>query len=156
MQLTKYTDFALRTLIFLGIQPSGERVTITQVSEHFDIPRNHLIKIVHHLAKAGFIDTVRGKGGGIRLGKPSAEINLRELVEATEETLRPVNCAHPCCPIAGHCNLQGILFGAQEAFLNELGKHTLADLCGSDSNMSELLHLTTDRAAQKPAIRAHA
>ncbi len=151
MQLTKYTDFALRTLIFLGIQPSGERVTITQVSEHFDIPRNHLIKIVHHLAKEGFIDTVRGKGGGIRLGMPAEELNLRDLIQATEETLRPVNCAHPRCPIVSHCSLRGILFDAQEAFLKELGKHTLADLCGPEKNLSQLLHLQQDTA-----IRAHA
>lgn len=139
MQLTKYTDFALRTLIFLGIQPSGERVTITQVSEQFDIPRNHLIKIVHHLAKEGFIDTVRGKGGGIRLGRPAEAINLRELVQATEETLRPVNCTRPHCPIAGKCGLRDILFNAQEAFLAELEKHTLADISSTGSHISELL-----------------
>lgn len=151
MQLTKYTDFALRTLIFLGIQPAGERVTITQVSEHFDIPRNHLIKIVHHLAKEGFIDTVRGKGGGIRLGTPAEAINLRELIQATEETLRPVNCAHPRCPIVGQCGLRGILFDAQEAFLKELEKHTLADLCGPERNLPQLLHMQ-----QTTAIRAQA
>lgn len=151
MQLTKYTDFALRTLIFLGIQPAGERVTITQVSEHFQIPRNHLIKIVHHLAKEGFIDTVRGKGGGIRLGMPADQINLRELIQTTEETLRPVNCAYPRCPIVGHCGLSGILYDAQEAFLTELAKHTLAELCAPERNLTQLLHL---QAA--PPMRAHA
>ena len=151
MQLTKYTDFALRTLIFLGIQPAGERVTITQVSEHFEIPRNHLIKIVHHLAKEGFIDSVRGKGGGIKLGLPAEEINLRDLIQATEETLRPVNCAHPRCPIVGHCGLRGILFDAQEAFLNELSKHSLADLCGPERGLTQLLHLK-----QSSPVRAQA
>jgi len=139
MQLTKYTDFALRTLIFLGVQTPECRVTISQVSEHFDIPRNHLIKIVHHLGKEGYIDTVRGKGGGIRLGRPAREINLRQLVETTEETLKPVNCARPSCPILGSCRLQEILFSAQEAFMQELEKHTLADICQQPGELINLL-----------------
>lgn len=139
MQLTKYTDFALRTLIFLGVQTPECRVTITQVSEHFDIPRNHLIKIVHHLGKEGYIDTVRGKGGGIRLGRPAREINLRQLVETTEETLKPVNCHRPSCPILGNCRLQEILFSAQEAFMQELEKYTLADICQQPGQLINLL-----------------
>jgi len=146
MQLTKYTDYALRTLMFLGIQGSDSRVTITQVSDHFDIPRNHLIKIVHHLGKVGFIDTVRGKGGGIRLGMPAERINLRTLIETTEETLQPVNCGQPHCPIVGDCRLQGILFDAQEAFLRELGKYTLADICAEPDNMTRLLRWSGEHA----------
>lgn len=134
MQLTKYTDFALRTLIFLNAQEPGSRVTITQVAEHFDIPRNHLIKIVHHLAQEGYIDTVRGKGGGIRLGRPAKEINLRYLIEITEETLEPINCLRPPCPIAGHCELKPILHRAQEAFMEVLEGYSLADI-RPDSNL---------------------
>lgn len=147
MQLTKYTDFALRTLIFLCVQPPERRVTITQVSEHFDIPRNHLIKIVHHLGKEGYIDTVRGKGGGIRLGRPAREINLRQLVEATEETLKPVNCAQPSCPILGGCRLQELLFSAQEAFMQELEQYSLADICQQPDNLISLLNWSGDQAS---------
>jgi Rrf2 family nitric oxide-sensitive transcriptional repressor len=139
MQLTKYTDFALRTLIFLGVQAPDRRVTITQVAQHFDIPRNHLIKIVHHLGKNGYIDTVRGKRGGIRLGRPADQINLRDLVETTEETLKPVNCRQPACPILEDCRLKTLLFNAQEAFMRELQKHTLADVCQRPDNLISLL-----------------
>ncbi|KEA61719.1 Nitrite-sensitive transcriptional repressor NsrR [Marinobacterium lacunae] len=147
MQLTKYTDFSLRTLIFLGVQDPESRVTISQVSEHFQIPRNHLIKIVHHLGKEGFIDTVRGKGGGIRLGMPADQINLRTLVESTEETLKPVNCELPHCPIVGNCRLQGILFQAQEAFMRELSNYTLADICSAPEQIAQLLKWTTGQSA---------
>ncbi|MBS97363.1 MAG: BadM/Rrf2 family transcriptional regulator [Oceanospirillaceae bacterium] len=146
MQLTKYTDFSLRTLIFLAVQEPESRVTITQVSDHFQIPRNHLIKIVHHLGKAGFIDTVRGKGGGIRLGMPAQEINLRTVVETTEETLQPVNCAAPRCPIMGGCGLQGMLFNAQEAFMRELEKYSLADITQRSSNLPQLLNWSSENA----------
>lgn len=141
MQLTKYTDFALRTLIFLGLQRSADRITITQVSEHFAIPRNHLIKVVHQLGKLGFVETVRGKGGGIRLGLAAEQINLRAVVEATEETLQPVNCEQPRCPIQHNCRLQQILFAAQEAFLSELARYTLADLCQQPDTLTQLLGL---------------
>lgn len=150
MQLTKYTDFSLRTLIFLCIQKPESRVTITQVSEHFQIPRNHLIKIVHHLGKEGYVDTTRGKGGGIRLGMPAEKINLRKLVEATEETLQPVNCEIPHCPILGSCRLQGILYNAQEAFMQELERYTLADICNSPGRITQLLNWTTEDARLKP------
>ncbi|GGB86180.1 transcriptional regulator [Marinobacterium zhoushanense] len=150
MQLTKYTDFSLRTLMFLGVQEPDSRVTITQVSEHFQIPRNHLIKIVHHLGKEGFIDTVRGKGGGIRLGMPADKINLRTLVETTEETLQPVNCELPQCPIVGNCRLQGILYKAQEAFMRELANYSLADICKAPEQITQLLQWRSDQ------VRSHA
>lgn len=141
MQLTKYSDFALRTLIFLGLQAPESRVTITQVAENFNIPRNHLIKIVHHLGKVGYVDTIRGKGGGIRLGQPATAINLRALIEVTEETLRPVNCQQAHCPIVGGCRLETILHSAQEAFLRELENYTLADICNTPDTSAQLLYL---------------
>ncbi len=145
MQLTKYTDFALRTLIFLGVQRSDERVTISQVSEYFDIPRNHLIKIVHHLGKLGYVDTIRGKGGGIRLGRALQDINLRAVVESTEETLTPVNCYSPRCPLAVGCRLKNALYNAQEAFMRELENYSLADLCQRPLEIEQLLHWSPEQ-----------
>lgn len=147
MQLTKYTDYAFRTLIFLGLQKPAELVTVAIVSEHFDIPRNHLIKIVNHLAKLGYVDAIRGKGGGIRLNRPATKINLRSVVEAVEETLTPVNCHEPACRILPSCRLNHIMAEAQEAFLAVLGKYTLSDLQQEPERLEKLLRWTPSRSA---------
>ena len=140
MQLTKYTDYAFRTLIFLGLQRPAELVTIRAVAEHFDIPRNHLVKIVHHLGKLGYVETLRGKGGGIRLARPASGINLREVVEAVEETLMPINCRQPSCRILPACQLKGIVAEAQEAFLAVLGRYRLSDLQQQPQRLEQLLN----------------
>jgi len=139
MQLTRYTDYAFRTLIFLGLQKPAELVTISIVSEHFDIPRNHLVKIVNHLAKLGYIEALRGKGGGIRLNRPATKINLRSVVEAVEETLTPINCHGPTCRILPSCRLVSIMDEAQEAFLAVLGKYHLSDLQQEPQRLEKLL-----------------
>ena len=141
MQLTKYTDFAFRALIFLGIQKPAELVTITIVAKHFDIPRNHLVKIIHQLGKLGYVETIRGKGGGIRLARPASKISLREIVEAMEEKLEPVNCSKPSCPIVASCQLKGVLAEAQEAFLAVLGKYSLSDLQQHPEQLQKLLKI---------------
>ncbi|MEH6627985.1 MAG: Rrf2 family transcriptional regulator [Motiliproteus sp.] len=141
MQLTKYTDYAFRTLIFLGLQPPAELVTITLVSEHFDMPRNHLIKVVHNLGKLGYLETVRGKGGGIRLARPPSKINIRDIVEAMEEKLEPVNCHKPSCRIVTACKLRSVLAEAQEAFMTVLGNYTLADLQQRPDQLQKLLKI---------------
>ncbi len=141
VQLTKYTDYAFRTLIFLGVQPPAELITITKVSEHFDMPRNHLIKVVHNLGKLGYLETVRGKGGGIRLARPASKISLREIVEAMEEKLEPVNCHKPSCRIVTVCQLRSVLAEAQEAFLAVLGNYTLADIQQRPDQLQKLLKL---------------
>tara|TARA_R110001583_G_C5422878_1_gene388034 strand:+ start:78 stop:518 length:441 start_codon:yes stop_codon:yes gene_type:complete len=139
MQLTKYTDYAFRTLIFLGLQKPAERVTISNVSEHFDIPRNHLVKIVNHLGKLGYIECLRGKGGGIRLARPAYKINLREVVEAVEETLTPINCHKPSCRIVASCRLKRIVDEAQEAFLAVFAQYHLSDLQQDPQQLTQLL-----------------
>ena len=155
MQLTKYTDYAFRTLIFLGLQKPAELVTVAIVSEHFDIPRNHLVKIVNHLAKLGYVEAIRGKGGGIRLNRPATKINLRAVVEAVEETLTPVNCHEPTCRILPSCRLNHIMLEAQEAFLAVLGKYHLSDLQQEPERLEKLLRWTPSRSGA-PALAAAA
>lgn len=139
MQLTKYTDYAFRTLIFLGLQKPAVLVTISNVSEHFDIPRNHLVKIVNHLGKLGYIETVRGKGGGLRLARAADKINLRDVVEAVEETLLPIDCHKTNCRILPSCRLRRIMDEAQEAFLAVLGGYYLSDLQHDPQRLEQLL-----------------
>jgi len=127
MQLTRYTDYSLRVLMYLAVHP--ERLaTITEISTAYDISRNHLVKVVHELGTLGFIQTQRGKQGGIRLAHTPADINVGEVVRKVEKNLNIVNCTEPKCPILPACDLRGILFQARDAFMAVLDDYTLADL----------------------------
>lgn len=139
MQLTKYTDYALRTLIFVAIQKPARLVTISDVSEHFDVPRNHLVKIVNHLGKLGYIETIRGKGGGMCLARPATNINLRDVVEATEETLIPIDCQKINCRIQPSCRLSGIMGEAQEGFMGVFGRYHVSDLLDNPQRLEQFL-----------------
>lgn len=128
MQLTKHTDYAFRVLIYLASRQQAGLITIEALALHLDISRNHLMKVVHKLARAGVLRSVRGQQGGIQLGQPASEISLRSVVELMEQTLEPVNCREIACVLLSGCRLRGLLFGAQEQFLAHLGRQTLADL----------------------------
>jgi len=128
MQLTKQTDFAFRTLLYLAQRPGGELVHIRDVCDYYRISGNHVSKVVMKLARLGYIEAVRGKGGGIRLARAPAEINLAAVVAAFETTLKPVNCDQPRCRIRAQCKLRGLLDDAMQAFLVTLERQSLQDL----------------------------
>jgi len=129
MQLTRHTDYALRVLMYLGLHP-GELVTISEISAAYGISRNHLMKVVHEMANAGFILTYRGKAGGMQLAGEPATINVGEVIRRMEGNLEIINCLEPRCPIQTSCLLKGVLDDARNAFLAVLDQHTLADLLG--------------------------
>lgn len=129
MQLTRYTDYSLRVLMYLAVH-TGRLVTISEISDAYDISRNHLVKVVHELGGLGYLRTRRGKQGGIELARAASEINIGDVVRHTEKTLAVVNCHEPPCPIRSACNLQRILFEARDAFLAVLDQYTLHDLAG--------------------------
>ncbi|MGL4713888.1 MAG: Rrf2 family transcriptional regulator [Shewanella sp.] len=142
MQLTRYTDFGVRTLMYLAVQP--DRTTlfrIAEITQVFDLSPNHVSKIVHHLGKMGYLETIRGKMGGFRLGKPAGEINLGQLVRVLENSLAPIDCSKPYCRFTPACKLKGVLAQAVEAYLNILDQYTLLDIV---SNRDELLALLPD------------
>jgi len=132
MRLTNFTDYALRVLIYLGAHRDEVRLaTISDVATAYGISENHLMKVVHQLAKLGYVKTVRGKGGGMQLARAPGEISLGEVVRSTEEDFAVVECFQegpPKCSIAHACTLQGILAQSLHAFLAVLDRHTLADL----------------------------
>lgn len=137
MQLTLYTDYSLRLLMYLALHPEG--ATITEVAERYKISRNHLVRIVHDLGKKGWIHTTRGRSGGVKLARAPQEIGLADLVQETEPNFHLVECFNPennACVIAPACKLKKILWDAKQAFLAELAKHTLADVV---ENQAELL-----------------
>lgn len=130
VQLTYYTDYSLRVLMYLAIQPR-RRISISEIAERYDISRNHLVKVVHNLARGGFIKSHRGKGGGIELAHAPAEINLGEVVRYTEGPFRPVECFNlerNRCVITNACGLARVLKEACDSFLATLDRYTLAEL----------------------------
>lgn len=140
MQLTQYTDFALRTLLYLAI--TKENATITEIAERYQISRNHLVKVVHNLGKLGYITTVRGRQGGLRLARAPESINLGEVVRRTEPNFNLVECfdrVHDQCILTPGCQLKGVLGKAFKAFMNVLDEYTLADLISNRNELEQLL-----------------
>lgn len=149
MKLTLFTDYAMRVLLYLGARP--ERLcSIGEVAQAYRISQNHLMKVVNELARSGYVESVRGRFGGIRLGKQPEEINIGSLVRHTEEGFDLVDCGS--CIIAPACGLTGVLQEALKAFLAVLDGYTLADLLTKRGNLAALFDLQPARPNQTVAI----
>ena len=129
MRLTTMTDYALRLLMYVAQHP-GRLVTISEVARVYGISEAHLMKITHQLGLAGWLETVRGKGGGMRLAAAPASINLGAVVRSVEPDFALVDCftADNSCRLTGDCRLTGIVSEALQRFMAHLDRHTLADL----------------------------
>jgi Rrf2 family nitric oxide-sensitive transcriptional repressor len=129
MQLTQYTDYSLRVLMYLA-RSGTEPATIGKIAEFFDISRNHLMKVVTGLAASGFIVTSRGKGGGLQLARPAHTIMVGEVVRAMEPDFRLAECfdvAEDRCVITRDCGLKDMLHEARRDFLKVLDGYTIAE-----------------------------
>jgi Rrf2 family nitric oxide-sensitive transcriptional repressor len=143
MKLTSFTDYSLRVLIYLAAEP-GRRATIAEVATAFDVSENHLMKVVHFLGQQGWLANVRGKGGGMTLAQPAAQIGIGQVIRATEGTDLPAECfsTEPDnCTIARVCRLRGVLQEAVEAFYEVLDGYTLADLVHNRSTLIKVLNI---------------
>ena len=141
MHITRYTDYSLRVLIYLAVQ--GDRLaTIQEIADSYDISKNHLMKVVHQLNKKGYIETIRGKKGGMRLHMSPTDINVGVLVRETEQDLSIVECfsSKNACKISPICGLKSMFGEALSAFLEVLDKYTLADVLW-DQQRPQLLRL---------------
>jgi Rrf2 family nitric oxide-sensitive transcriptional repressor len=130
MQLTRFTDYSYRVLIYLAREQDG-LATIDEIAASYGISRNHLMKVVHRLATAGYVETVRGKGGGMRLARPAAEILLGQVARDMEENMFIVQCLEngfSNCTLLPSCVLKTALVEARSNFLETLDRYTLADL----------------------------
>jgi len=147
MRLTLHTDYTLRVLIHVAIA-DGKLITISDIAQSFDISKQHLMKVVNGLSQKGYLDTVRGRGGGIRLGRPPRDINIGQVVRETEDTLDVIGCLgrRGYCRIERVCVLRGVLHDAIEAFLAVLDGYTLADLIKPRRALSSLLLLDQNAA----------
>lgn len=144
MRLTRFTDLSLRVLVYLGLRP-GERVTIRCIAEAYGVSRNHLMKVVSALTRAGYVTAHRGPGGGLELARAPEDINLADVVADTEDDMQLVECfGNPeGCVISEFCALRGILGDALEAFMNALGQHDLGDLLGNERPLKNRLGIPT-------------
>lgn len=141
MRLTTFTDYSLRVLIYLAVDPD-RRATIAEIATSFDIKENHLSKVVHFLAQQGWLNTVRGKGGGLELALPPDQVNIGDVVRRTEGADVPAECfdrRHNRCRISPVCRLQGVLQEAVQAFHAVLQRHSLADLVHNRQALASLL-----------------
>ena len=141
MRLTVYTDYSLRLLIYAALKTDG-LTTISEVAEAYGVSRNHLTKVVHQLGLAGYIETVRGKGGGLRLARRPETIRIGDVVRHTEPDMALTPCFKPIdapCAISPACLLKGALAEARESFLRVLDGYTIADFAGPGARLRTLL-----------------
>src|SRR5689334_17804563 len=144
MRLSVFTDYSLRVLIQAAIR-HPKKVTIDEVANAYGISRNHLIKVINELGRAGFLVTQRGRSGGFTLARPADRIFVSEVVRFGEESQPLVECFDPernKCVITPACRLKGVIAEAKRAFFDVLAKYTVADV---SKNADALLrHLGLD------------
>lgn len=144
MRLTDYTDYSLRVMVYLVVRGEGLS-TIQDISDAYGISKNHLMKIVQRLGELGWVETVRGRNGGLRLFEHSSSLTVGEVVRATESDFALVGCFpdergnHRDCVIESQCRLKGVLEMARHAFLSELDRHTIGELAGPAGPLAALL-----------------
>ena len=153
MRLTTFTDYTLRVLMYLAIEPS-RLATIPAIASAYGISENHLMKVVHRLARTGLIESIRGKGGGVRLALPLVDIKLGQVIRASEGDAVVVECFstenNTCC-ITPACRLKKILADTFDGFYTALDAFSLADLVSNPVQLGALLSIKT---LQAPCAKA--
>ena len=148
MRLTVYTDYALRVLMYLALK-EDELATIAEISVSYGISKNHLMKVAHQLGVAGYVETVRGRGGGLRLAKRIEAIGLGEVVRFTEPDMAIVSCFKPIdapCAIRPSCVLRQALQKSRDAFMRVLDDYTLSDLVRPRRRLLGLLAISHNKS----------
>ena len=141
MRMTLYTDYALRMLVYMATRREGN-CKVSDVATAYGLSQNHLLKVAHGLRRCGFIETTRGRMGGIRLARTPESINLGTLVRLTEEDFALVECMQgDGCAISPACRLKGIVGEALDAYLAVFDKYTLADIIVNGRALASLLDI---------------
>ena len=142
MQLTRYSDYVMRVLMYLALN-SHRRCTTREIADAYGVSESHLTKVIFHLGRSGFITTIRGEGGGLELARPASGINLGTVYREFEPSFELAECfagkERCACPIAGFCELTRVLELALQAFLEVLDRHTLEDLLTSAPELKRVL-----------------
>ena len=152
MRLTRQSSYAIRTLIYCAVN-APQLSRIADIAKAHAISELFLFKLIKPLVEAGLIETVRGRKGGIRLGRPASEITLLDAVKLTEENFALAECFEGSdihCPLADSCDLSGALHEALRAFFDVLDGYTIADLADKRKSLRMRLGL-----AEPPPAAAH-
>lgn len=147
MQLTKFTDLSFRVLMYLTQQNRLLPVTINEIAEQFNVPRNHLIKVVTRLNKLGWVVATRGRNGGLRLGVQSNHLKLGDVLQELENTSSLIDCAKPPCVLRGQCHLKEILDSGLKVFYAHMNRFSLADIV-NEQTQSAVINLHQRYQAQ--------
>ena len=147
MQLSLHTDYALRVL--MALVATGRQLSVDEIARRYDISRNHLAKIAQHLQAEGYVETFRGRGGGMRLARPAEEIVVGDVVRRFENFESFVGCfpTGAGCTVNGLCALKPALSGALDAFLAHLDRFRLSDLVPDSGAYASRLEAVAARAA---------
>lgn len=144
MQLTRFTDYCIRSLILVSTRPPEHLTTITEIAETYQLSRNHVVKVVHRLGQLGYLHTQRGKHGGVRLARQPNEIKMGELVHSVEPRHALIDCSAPGCCLSHDCRMKSILNRAIRLFYGELDRYTLADIIKEPEQVFELLNFQNE------------
>ena len=150
MRLTQFTDYALRTLLYLGVH-DDRLVPVSEVARSYRISHNHLVKVAAMLTELGVVEAVRGRGGGLRLAVAPAEVNVGWVIRRTEPDFHLVECfdrATDTCPITPACMLKKVLHEARRNFFDTLDRYTLEDFLASPERQEALVQLWNGARAQ--------
>lgn len=156
MRLTAFTNYALRTLMFAALR-QGALSQVDEVARAHGIARTHIVKCVHMLGRWGYLENVRGRGGGFRLARPAETITVGSIVRLTEDSLTLVECFDPqtnSCPLCGACDLSRGLQGAFAAFMAALDAMTLADITRNREELLPRLGLDAEGRSRKGVLAA--
>ncbi len=137
MRISQFTDYSLRVLLYIGMKEG--MATVNEIAEAFNVSQNHLVKVVHHLTRTGYLNSYKGKGGGLKLAKSPTEIRIGDFVHE-QEPMSLLECFEPdtnTCPIQGVCGLEKALYEARSAFIESLNRQTLADFLVESREKSE-------------------
>ncbi|MFK3958334.1 Rrf2 family transcriptional regulator [Guptibacillus hwajinpoensis] len=143
MRLTNYTDYSLRMLIYLGSMKEDKLASIQEIANAYQISKNHLMKVAHELGKNGYIETIRGRNGGLRLAYLPEDINVGKVVRSTEEDFNLVECfdkENNSCVISPACRLKHVLHDALSAYFEVLDGYQLSDLIINDETLVKLFN----------------
>ncbi|WP_371018228.1 Rrf2 family transcriptional regulator [Pseudalkalibacillus sp. JSM 102089] len=143
MRLTNYTDYSLRMLIYLGSMKENKLASIQEIANAYQISKNHLMKVAHELGKNGYIETIRGRNGGLRLAHLPEDINVGKVVRSTEEDFNLVECfdkQNNSCVISPACRLKHVLHDALSAYFEVLDGYQLSDLIINDEMLVKLFN----------------
>lgn len=136
MQLTKFTDLGLRVLMYVSRDNHTRPITINEIAQQLNVPRNHLIKVVTFLNKTSWIQTTRGPNGGLQLGTDPDSLKLGHVIRVLENSESLINCAEPHCPLLGNCGLKRALDSGLNAFYDHMDTYTLSDVVSNQTGLA--------------------